>query len=90
MTPYKLPLRAAQADFTEKKSRFIGHISPVSSEEEALFFLRSIREKHREASHNVYAYRIKKNGICRHSDDGEPSGVGFRNRIQNLFNKVAI
>ena len=75
MSPYKLPLRAAQAEFTEKKSRFIGNISPVSSEGEALSFLRSIREKHREASHNVYAYRIKENNICRHSDDGEPSGT---------------
>ncbi|MCL2003763.1 MAG: YigZ family protein [Oscillospiraceae bacterium] len=73
--PYKLPLRAAQAEFTEKKSRFIGHISPVSSEEEALSFLRAIRARHREASHNVYAYRLKDGGICRHSDDGEPSGT---------------
>ena len=73
--PYRLPLRAAQAEFIEKKSRFIGQLTPVSSEEEALFFLRSIRGKHREASHNVYAYRLKEGGICRHSDDGEPSGT---------------
>ena len=73
--PYKLPLRAAEAEFTEKKSRFISNISPVSAEAEALEFLRSIREKHRDANHNVYAYRIKHGGICRHSDDGEPSGT---------------
>ena len=75
MEPYKLPLRPANAEFTEKKSRFISHITPVSSEDEALAFLRSIRGKHREASHNVYAYRIKNNNICRYSDDGEPSGT---------------
>jgi len=75
MQPYKLPIRAATAEFLEKKSRFIAHIMPVSSEEEALVFLRSIREKHREATHNVYAYRIKNNNICRYSDDGEPSGT---------------
>jgi len=69
---YKLPLYAAIAEFTEKKSRFISSISPVSSEEEALSFLGSIRGKHREATHNVYAYRIKNSGICRFSDDGEP------------------
>jgi uncharacterized YigZ family protein len=74
MIPYKLPLQAAEAEFTEKKSRFIGCISPVASEEKARAFLLSVREKHREASHNVYAYRIKENDICRHSDDGEPSG----------------
>ena len=75
MESYKLPGTAAEAEFTEKKSRFICSIAPVSSEGEALAFLRSIREKHREASHNVYAYRIKKGGYCRYSDDGEPSGT---------------
>ena len=75
LQPYKLPKCATEAEFVEKKSRFISSIKPVSSEAEALEFLRSIRERHREANHNVYAYRIKSNGICRHSDDGEPSGT---------------
>ena len=65
----------AEVEFAEKKSRFISHIRPVSTEAEALEFLRSIREKHREANHNVYAYRVKQGGACRHSDDGEPSGT---------------
>ena len=75
MEPYNLPLRIAVAEFTEKKSRFIGSIAPVSTEDEALVFLRSIRERHREATHNVYAYRVKTTGSSRHSDDGEPSGT---------------
>jgi uncharacterized YigZ family protein len=75
MEPYKLPCRTAIAEFTEKKSRFISNIAPVTSEEDALIFLRSIRAEHREASHNVYAYRIKNNNVCRYSDDGEPSGT---------------
>jgi uncharacterized YigZ family protein len=75
MTPYKCPLRAAEAEFTEKKSRFIGQITPVSSEEEALSFLRAVRKNHAQAGHNVYAYRLKTGGLCRHSDDGEPSGT---------------
>ena len=74
-TGYKLPLRNAEAEFIEKKSRFISYIAPVSTADDALAFLRSIREKHREAAHNVYAYRIKNGGISRHSDDGEPSGT---------------
>ena len=75
MQPYKMPLGAATADFTEKKSRFICNIAPVSTEEEAQAFLSSIREKHRDATHNVYAYRIKNGGFSRCSDDGEPSGT---------------
>lgn len=75
MNSYKLPLRTASVEFTEKKSRFIGHIARVSSEDEAVAFLHSIRAQHGEANHNVYAYRLKDGGTCRHSDDGEPSGT---------------
>ena len=75
MKPYKLPLKTAKAEFIEKKSRFIGHIARVSSAEEALEFLRVIRSEHKDANHNVYAYRIKEGNIYRHSDDGEPSGT---------------
>ena len=75
MEQYKVPLREITAEFIEKRSRFISSIKPVSKEEEALSFLQSIRAKHREATHNVYAYRIKDNNICRYSDDGEPSGT---------------
>ena len=87
--PYKLPLCVAQAEFTEKKSRFIGYISPIATESEALSFLRSIREKHREATHNVYAYRLHSGGICRHSDDGEPSGTAGM-PLLNVFIKQDI
>jgi len=72
---YKLPLKAATSEFTEKKSRFISNVSPVSSEDEALSFLRSIRDKYKDANHNVYAYRIYGNNITRYNDDGEPSGT---------------
>ena len=58
------------------KSRFIGYASPVSTEEEALGFLQEIRARHRDASHNCYAYTIGRNmGVMRYSDDGEPSGT---------------
>ena len=58
------------------KSRFIGYASPVASEAEALAFLQEIRTRHRDASHNCYAYTVGKNmGIMRYSDDGEPSGT---------------
>ena len=75
MEQYKLPLLAAEAEFTEKKSRFIGSVAPISSEAEARRFLESVRAKHRDANHNVYAYRVRENNICRFSDDGEPSGT---------------
>ena len=72
---YKLPLEAASAEFAEKKSRFIASISPVSSEDEALSFLRAVRGKYKDANHNVYAYRVRDNNITRYNDDGEPGGT---------------
>ena len=48
----------------------------MSSAEDALKFLARIREEHRDATHNCYAYIIGQNaGIMRYSDDGEPSGT---------------
>ena len=75
MEPYKSPLTVAEVEFTEKKSRFISRVAPVRSEGEALLFLDSVREQHRTATHNVYAYRTKNGNICRYSDAGEPSGT---------------
>ncbi len=71
---YKTIARRAEARFIEKKSEFIGYLAPVSAEEEAISFLNEIRAMHRKAKHNCYAY-ILREGIARHSDDGEPSGT---------------
>ncbi|HHV38123.1 MAG TPA: YigZ family protein [Tepidimicrobium sp.] len=58
------------------RSRFIGYAMPIQSEEEALDFIEKIKEKHRDATHNVYAYVYGRNSnIQRFSDDGEPSGT---------------
>ena len=65
----------AEASFTEKKSEFIGYIAPVKTPDEAVSFISEIREKHRKATHNVYAYILRDNNISRYSDDGEPQGT---------------
>lgn len=74
MDEYLVPTREAHAEFTERRSRFIGHIFPVETEEEALAQLKKMREKYWNATHNVYAYIIK-DGPTRYSDDGEPQGT---------------
>lgn len=63
----------ATAEIIEKKSKFIGYISPAETEEAAVKFLEIIRQKHRDATHNVYAYVINENNINKFSDDGEPA-----------------
>jgi len=66
-----------QDRFEEKKSLFIGYAKRVYSEEDAKDFIDEIRSKHKDATHNVYAYVIGENmGIQRYNDDGEPQGTG--------------
>ena len=60
-------------EIIEKKSRFIGYIKPVTTEEEAMAFIAEISKKHWDATHNVYAYNIKNGNISRCCDDGEPA-----------------
>ena len=52
---YKTLMKRAEDEFIVNKSRFIGHGKPVESEEEALAFLREMRETYKDASHNCYA-----------------------------------
>ncbi len=65
----------ASAEFTEKKSVFIGYATPIKCEEDALEFIKKIRHKHGDATHNCYAYELNGGGIARYSDDGEPQGT---------------
>lgn len=74
MDEYLIPTGDADAEFVEKKSRFIGHVFRVETEEEALAHLKRMRETYWDASHNVYAYIIR-GGTTRYSDDGEPGGT---------------
>ncbi|WP_315167968.1 YigZ family protein [Metaclostridioides mangenotii] len=59
-----------------ERSRFIGYAKPVKSEEEAIEFVNEIKKKHKDATHNVWAYTVGENmNIQRYSDDGEPQGT---------------
>lgn len=60
---------------TEKKSEFIGYCAPVTNEKDAVAFVESIRKKHSDARHNVYAYVLREGFASRYSDDGEPHGT---------------
>lgn len=75
MTGYRTLAKEFQEEFTEKRSRFIGQVKPVQTEQEAQTFIEKIRKKHWDAKHTVYAYILKDEGITRFSDDGEPQGT---------------
>lgn len=83
MTEYLVPTCDADAEFVEKRSRFIGHIFLTETEEEALARLKQMRETYWDATHNVYAYIIR-DGATRFSDDGEPGGTAGMPVLQVL------
>lgn len=72
---YKTVKEKAADEFVERRSRFIGHIAPVRTEEEAFAFIEEVRAANREANHNCYAYVLREGQIKRYSDDGEPQGT---------------
>ena len=67
--------REASAEFEEKRSLFIGYAKPTKTEEEALEFVAKIKQKHKDATHNVFGYHMKHGILARYSDDGEPQGT---------------
>lgn len=61
---------------TINKSRFIAHIKPVSSEDEAKMFIEEVKQTHKEATHNCSAYTVgNQMNIQKANDDGEPTGT---------------
>ncbi len=94
MEEYLVPSGFGEAEFTEKKSRFIGRIWPVETEEEALQQIQAVKKQHYDATHNCWAYVIK-DGAMRFSDDGEPGGTAGNPMMQvlqreGLYNVVCV
>ena len=87
MTEYYIPTASSQTEFVEKRSRFIGHVWRVESEEEARARIEETRKKHYDARHNCWCYVIK-DGPVRYSDDGEPQGTAGQPML-NVFQREA-
>ena len=71
---YLTPAGAGSSEYVEKKSRFLGRVFAVSSEDEARALLEAVKREHYDARHNCWCYIIR-NGAERYSDDGEPQGT---------------
>lgn len=83
MEEYLVPTGYGEDEFTEKKSRFIGRIWLVETEEEALSKIQEMKKQHYDATHNCWAYIIH-GGAVRFSDDGEPGGTAGMPMLQVL------
>lgn len=76
-----------EAQFVEKRSRFLAFARPISSEDEAKDIVTSIRKEYYDARHVCYAYVLgydvwtedydpvaRGTAVIRANDDGEPGG----------------
>ncbi len=63
-----------------KGSRFIGYTRSIDSRDEAEAFISEISQKHNDATHVCYAYRLGmgNDSIFQSRDGGEPSGTAGR------------
>jgi uncharacterized YigZ family protein len=74
LNTYTTLAKDGTATLVEKRSEFIGYAKPVNNEDEAAAFVMSIKKKHADARHNVFAYVLRGGALKRYSDDGEPQG----------------
>ena len=73
---YRSIYEYAEAEYIIERSRFTAHASPAETPEEARLFVSEMKERYKDATHNVPAF------VCgagkEHqwaSDDGEPAGT---------------
>ncbi len=88
MTEYYVPTKASEAELTEKRSTFIGHVWPVETEEEARARIDEMKKKYHDARHNCWCYLLK-DGPVRYSDDGEPQGTAGQPML-GVFQKEGV
>ncbi|MBN1560518.1 YigZ family protein [candidate division KSB1 bacterium] len=73
---YKTIREPLSLELKEKGSRFICHVFPVKSREEAEATVAAIARKYHDATHNCFAYCVGEGArVTRFSDDGEPAGT---------------
>ena len=94
---FRMPAGTGESELTEKRSRFLGHLIPVESEEEAKEFVSRVKKQYHDARHNCWCYRIY-DGPERFSDDGLwisiisiwSMSVTVRNMVTRYFGGVLL
>lgn len=80
--------KPAEGIFKDKGSKFLAFAFPISSEEEALGWVKQFREKYHDARHHCYAFALGQNRkFSRANDDGEPSGTAGRPILGQIVSK---
>ena len=82
---YLTPAGEGSSEYVEKKSRFLGRVFAVSSEDEARALLEAVKKEHYDARHNCWCYLVGES-VVRYSDDGEPQGTAGQPML-NVFQR---
>jgi len=75
MTLYRSVYGYGEAEYIIERSRFIAHVSPAESPEEARLFIADIKDRYRDATHNVPAF------VC-------GAGASISGRVMTVSRKV--
>lgn len=89
MDSYLVPFGEGEGELVEKRSRFIGHVWRVDSEEEARSRIDETRKRHYDARHNCWCYALREGGVLRYADDGEPQGTAGQPML-NVFQREGV
>ena len=74
MDSYRIPTKSSASEYVDKRSRFLGLVQPVGSEDEARAVIAACKKQYHDARHNCWCYLLR-DGTERYSDDGEPQGT---------------
>ena len=88
MTEYYIPTGRGDAEYVEKRSRFLGKVRCVTTEEEARAFIDAMKKQYHDARHNCWCY-VLNSGAVRYSDDGEPQGTAGQPML-GVFQKEGV
>lgn len=88
MDNIKIVYEGGKNEIIEKKSRFIGEVWPITTEEDAIKIIEATKKKYWDARHNCSAFVIGENNeVQRYSDDGEPQGTAGKPMLSVLLNE---
>ena len=88
MDSYRIPTKSGASEYVDKRSRFLGLVRPVGSEDEARTIIAACKKQYHDARHNCWCYLIQ-DGPVRYSDDGEPQGTAGQPML-NVFQRQEV
>ena len=89
MDSYRIPTGNGASEYVEKRSRFLGLVQPVRSEDEAREIIAACKKQYHDARHNCWCYLLQEGGVVRYSDDGEPQGTAGQPML-NVFQRQEV